>query len=67
MDPNDATYHISLAQAYRQMGLTEEMKQEYSIYERLQREAHERSEHQAEKHFESADQHSKEQPLPQLQ
>ncbi len=67
IDPNDETCHVHLAQAYRKMGLTEEAKQEYSIYERMQREAHERSEEQAQKHLGAVDQHPQDERQPQPQ
>jgi len=65
MDPSDASYHVPLAKAYRQMGQMEEAKREYAIYDHLQKEAHERSEQQAEKHLDSADQQPKEDSAPQ--
>ena len=62
LDPHDDTCHVHLARAYRQMGVTEEAKQEYAIYERMQNEAHERSEEQTQRHLQPSGPRSKNEP-----
>lgn len=62
MDPSDQTCHFHLAHAYRQLGLTEEAKQELAVYDRMQSEWHELSEEQKRQRLVSADPGSKQEP-----
>ena len=40
LDPEDATIHLQLARAYRQLGEAQEAQSETAIYERLEKESH---------------------------